>query len=144
MEAWFPTEASEGARGSAGMEAVGRQLALEVLHPEPVALMEILAPLEPRAPPGPTGNNGSLATAAITQAEWEEEMTQPWLTTLNPPQGIPGTVVTAAVLNVDSGDPVLVNGQTVAATYPSTGEIQFTDSRQRSWRQRRRPDQAFK
>ena len=50
----------------------------------------------------------------------------PWLQTINPSQGPPGTAVTAVGLNVDAGDTVLVNGQNVAATSPASGQLHFT------------------
>ena len=67
---------------------------------------------------GPAGTGGVITPTIITAAEWEDELTLPWLQTINPSQGPPGTAVTAVGLNVDAGDTVLVNGQSVAATSP--------------------------
>ena len=75
---------------------------------------------------GPVGSGGVITPAIITAAEWEEELTLPWLQTINPSQGAPGTAVTAVGLNVDGGDTVLVNGQNVPATSPASGQLHFT------------------
>jgi hypothetical protein len=72
------------------------------------------------------GTGGVITPAIITAAEWEDELTLPWLQTINPSQGPPGTAVTAVGLNVDAGDTVLVNGQSVAATSPARGQLHFT------------------
>ncbi len=75
---------------------------------------------------GPVGTGGTITPAIITEAEWEEELTLPWLQTINPSQGPPGTAVTAVGLNVDAGDAVMVNGQSVASTSPSAGQLHFS------------------
>jgi hypothetical protein len=75
---------------------------------------------------GPAGSGGVITPTIITAAEWEYELTLPWLETINPSTGAPGTAVTAVGLNIDSGDTVLVNGQAVPTTSPSTGQLHFT------------------
>lgn len=75
---------------------------------------------------GPAGAGGVITPTIITVAEWEDELTLPWLQTINPSQGPPGTAVTAVGINIDAGDTVLVNGQSVAATSPSSGQLHFT------------------
>jgi hypothetical protein len=75
---------------------------------------------------GPAGTSGIINPTLITVADWEEELTLPWLSTLNPSKGYPGTAVTATGLNLDSGDTVLVNGQAVSTTSPATGQLHFT------------------
>ncbi|MEJ2007441.1 MAG: hypothetical protein P8Z30_04660 [Acidobacteriota bacterium] len=75
---------------------------------------------------GPKGSDGVITPAIITEAEWQEELTLPWLQTINPHQGPPGTAVTAVGLNIDAGDTVLVNGHNVPATSPASGQLHFS------------------
>ncbi|MGH9519878.1 MAG: hypothetical protein ACRD2D_09510, partial [Terriglobales bacterium] len=75
---------------------------------------------------GPTGGGGTITPTIITSEEWYEELTKPWLETLNPSQGPPGTAVTAVGLNIEAGDSVTVNGQNVAATSPAAGQLHFS------------------
>lgn len=75
---------------------------------------------------GPAGPAGTITPAIITQEEWEEELTLPWLQTINPSVGFPGTPVTGVGLNFGVGDTVLMNGQSIAATFPATGQFKVT------------------
>lgn len=75
---------------------------------------------------GPAGSGGLINPTIITAEEWYEELTKPWLETLNPSQGPPGTAVTAVGLNIEAGDLVTVNGQNVAATSPAAGQLHFS------------------
>jgi hypothetical protein len=75
---------------------------------------------------GAQGQAGTITPAVITQEEWEEELTLPWLETINPSQGFAGAAVTGSGLNFGPGDAVLVNGQNVTATFPATGQFQVT------------------
>jgi hypothetical protein len=75
---------------------------------------------------GPAGSSSTQTLAAITQDDWNSLLTQPWLVSISPTMGPPGIVLTAAVLNIQAGDTVLVNGQSVSSTSPASGQMQFT------------------
>lgn len=75
---------------------------------------------------GKLGNGGTINPYIITAAEWEEELTLPWLQTINPEIGYPGAVVTGVGLNFGSGDGVLINGESVAATFPANDQFKVT------------------
>ena len=75
---------------------------------------------------GQQGNGGTINPFIITEQEWEEELTLPWLQTINPSEGYPGTSVIGVGLNFGVGDTVLVNGQSVAATFPASGQFKLT------------------
>lgn len=75
---------------------------------------------------GKPGNGGTITPAVITQEEWEEELTLPWLQTINPGEGYAGTIVNGVGLNFGTGDSVLVNGEAVSAAFPAAGEFNIT------------------
>jgi len=75
---------------------------------------------------GPAGGSGLITPDIITQQEWEEELTLPFLYTINPSQGFAGTAITGTGINFGPGDSALVNGQTVPATFPATGQVSLT------------------
>lgn len=75
---------------------------------------------------GAAGEAGTITATIITQAEWEQELTLPWLETITPTTGYAGATVTGNGLNFGPGDSVLVNGQSATATFPATGQFQAT------------------
>lgn len=75
---------------------------------------------------GPAGNNGLMTPDIITEQEWEEELTLPYLYTITPSQGFAGTAISGTGINFGPGDGALVNGQSVAATFPAGGQVNLT------------------
>ena len=75
---------------------------------------------------GPAGNNGLITPDIITQQEWEDELTLPFLYTITPTQGFAGTAITGTGINFGPGDSALVNGQTVPATFPAADQVKLT------------------
>ena len=75
---------------------------------------------------GAQGQAGTITPAVATADEITNELTLPWLQTINPTQGFSGVNVTGNGLNFGAGDTVLVNGQTATATFPATGQFQVT------------------
>ncbi len=75
---------------------------------------------------GKAGNGGTINPYIITAAEWYDELTLPWLQTINPEIGYPGAIVTGVGMNFGSGDTVMVNGETVPATFAASGQFKVT------------------
>jgi hypothetical protein len=75
---------------------------------------------------GPAGNGGTITPAIITAQEWQEELTLPWLQTINPSEGFPGATVNGVGLNFGAGDTVLVSGQNATAAFPAAGQFKVT------------------
>ena len=75
---------------------------------------------------GQQGNLGLITPDIITKEEWEEELTQPHLYTINPSQGFAGTAISGTGNNFGPGDSAQINGQTVPATFPGPGQVNLT------------------
>lgn len=75
---------------------------------------------------GHDGSAGTIKPSFITQQEWEEELTLPWLNTIRPTVGYAGATVTGSGMNFGPGDTVLVNGATAAATFPANDQFNVT------------------
>jgi len=75
---------------------------------------------------GSAGETGTITPYIITQEEWDQELTLPWVQTIAPTTGYAGASVTGNGLNFGPGDSVLVNGQAASATFPATGQFQVT------------------
>jgi hypothetical protein len=75
---------------------------------------------------GRGGNSGLITPDVITEQEWEEELTLPFLYTINPSQGFAGTAISGTGINFGPGDAALINGQSVPATFPAAGQVNLT------------------
>lgn len=75
---------------------------------------------------GSAGNDGLINPDIITAAEWEQELVQPVLYTINPSQGFAGTAISGTGHNFGPGDTALINGQTVPANFPGPGQVNLT------------------
>ena len=75
---------------------------------------------------GAAGNAGLITPDIITEQEWEDELTLPYLYTITPTKGFAGTAISGTGINFGPGDSALVNGQTVPATFPAAGQVNLT------------------
>jgi hypothetical protein len=75
---------------------------------------------------GATGEMGTITPYIITEAEWDAELTLPWLNTITPTTGYAGASVSGDGINFGPGDQVLVNGQNATATFPASGQFNVT------------------
>jgi hypothetical protein len=75
---------------------------------------------------GGAGETGTITPYIITEAEWDAELTLPWINTITPTTGYAGATVTGDGINFGPGDSILVNGQTATATIPATGQFKVT------------------
>jgi hypothetical protein len=75
---------------------------------------------------GSAGNNGLVTPDIITQQEWEDELTLPYLYTITPTQGFAGSAISGTGINFGPGDMALVNGQSVPATFPAPGQVRLS------------------
>ncbi len=77
-------------------------------------------------PQGATGEMGTITPYIITEAEWEAELTLPWLNTITPTTGYAGASVSGDGINFGPGDQVLVNGLNATVTFPASGQFKAT------------------
>jgi hypothetical protein len=75
---------------------------------------------------GGAGETGTITPYIITEAEWDAELTLPWLNTITPTTGYAGATVSGDGINFGPGDSVLVNGQSATATFPASGQFSVT------------------
>ena len=80
-------------------------------------------------PTGPAGSPGTVASTrilTITEADWNEELTRPWLTQISPHAAYPGTPLVISGARFVAGDQLIIDGAVVAWSLRPDGAVGAT------------------